>query len=594
MKFEDGLISRLSEKVLEDFSGLSTFRQTRFDMVQECAGHRYGDNGARRPVKLNLMALYQATVARNLISKSPKIHLGTFQKEHRPAVNAMESWCNRQIERQRLAETFQRIVIDAMYGPGIAKISLASPADAAMTAWGQKAGTARIQRIDLDDFVYDLNAKDFSEPEFIGHRLRVPIRVARKMYGRSAKFEQRSDPDYNDDGDERIGRLTRNYSGFKELEDHVELWEIYLPRHRMIVILSADCVYRTGRDGLDKPLWSHRWIGRDSGPYEILSFGIVPGNAMPKAPFMDLFDIHMDCNNAKRKSIESMRDVKELTAVRRNNDGDMRVVMNSKHLDMIPLDDPDGVRPFMTGGKSVQFLEAGANARKEDFSFIGGNLELMAGRSQQAGTAHQEELLQRNSSASIADMQDRVSAWLEKCIASFVWYGWHDPRAVYEVPFDEVPGVELVRKVHPAGHPTMGRNAEFDELDLRIVPFSYQAKTPAETLAFMNAVVDRAMPMMPLLQSQGIIFDANFWMNALAKLGDCPDLAQLFITSEPPEGDEAKSLPHDKIMPSNTTRTVNRVNASQRTQPGTAKQAILNGLDLGGSQNGESKNGWSG
>lgn len=585
IQFDKKFLQRLSEKVMHDRLVLQPFRKNRFEMIQECAGHRYGDNGARRQVKLNLMALYQSTVSRSLIAKSPRCYLSTFDPGSRSTVAAMEKWANREIERQRLADVFQRIVIDAFYGPGIAKISLATPADSATSAWNQRAGTARIQRVDLDDFVFDTNARDMSEVEYVGHRFRVPIRVAKSMYKRMAsRLQEMSQPDFNYEGDERIGMLTNSSLGFKELEDHVELWEIYLPRHRAVVCLSSDAVNQSSFE-TGKSLWTQPWIGRETGPYEILSLGTVPGQSMPKAPMMDLFDIHLDCNNAKRKANESLRDVKELTGYRRANDSDAKAVQNSRHLDMVALEDPLSIKPFVTGGKVAQMLQAAALQYKSDFSFIGANLELLGGRSQQGGTLGQEELLQQNASASIADLQDKVTAFVEQCLKSFLWYGWNDPEAVHRSPASPpgLPEFVEMQKIYPRYYQGSGmkRDIPFEELELKVVPYSMRAQTPTQMMSFLNGVVDKMIPMMPLLMQQGILFDAQFWLQELGKLGDAPDLSQIFTVGQPMEPGASPSMspsaPGEESAP--------RRAVSERTQGGTDSQLIAAGmdLDLGGS-----------
>src|SRR5205085_8976936 len=94
--------------------------------------------------------------------------------------------------------------------------------------------------------------------------------------------------------------------------------EVYLPRHRLVLTLSDDTVTGGAELGAGSDGGSLRiqpWLGRDQGPYHILSFGTVPGNAMPKAPVQDLVDLHEAANSAYRKMIRAVGRLKEIAAV---------------------------------------------------------------------------------------------------------------------------------------------------------------------------------------------------------------------------------------------------------------------------------------
>src|SRR5207253_775171 len=140
----------------------------------------------------------------------------------------------------------------------------------------------------------------------IGHRYRAPLEVIRnsKIYSKGRKdLSPSTDTAYNLEGDERISMIGRTYLGMdsEEFEDFVDLWEVYLPRHRMVLTLIDDQLTGASKTGMTNgspadALRAQHWLGPETGPYHLLSYGMVPGNAMPKAPIMDLIDLHIFAN----------------------------------------------------------------------------------------------------------------------------------------------------------------------------------------------------------------------------------------------------------------------------------------------------------
>src|SRR4051812_22251727 len=131
-------------------------------LVRLVAGPQWSEETSRdKRQPLNLIDLYTTIVGRSLIAKAPRFLLSTFQRNNKPAVATMQSWVNTAVEDMHLAETLRRVVLDALYGPcGILKIALATPADSMSSGWNTPVGRPFADRIDLDDFVFDVHARD--------------------------------------------------------------------------------------------------------------------------------------------------------------------------------------------------------------------------------------------------------------------------------------------------------------------------------------------------------------------------------------------------------------------------------------------------
>lgn len=577
---------------------LRSFRTERREMVRQYVGHHWSEEGTNEKVPVNLISLYVSVVARNLIAKNPRVMLSTFDKGMKPTVSAMQCWANKKIEQIRLQETLQRVVIDGLFSIGICKVALASPAESASLAWNLGAGQPFAERVDLDDFVYDIHARDFSEVAYIGHRYRVPLDVVRDspIYDRGRKdLTASDDPIFNMEGDERIGVLGRGtYSGIEEFEDMVDLWEVYLPRHRVVLTLADDSL--TGPAGspgkAKEALRQQAWVGSDAGPYHILAYGIVPGNAMPKGPIQDLIDLHEAANKAYRKVFRMSERTKEITAVQGGAMEDGSRVLQADDGDMIRLDNPERIKQFVMGGQALQPILAWATTAKDLFTYMGGNLDTMGGLSPQAKTLGQDKLLNENSSRALADMQDRTITFTSDILKALCWYWWHDPfqvqKSKHSLP--GLPNLQIERKVTPQQR----QQGKFEDLEIAIDPYSMQHNSPQTRMVALNQVVQSVViPMMQLLVQQGSAFDIQAYLTKISQYMDMPDLQDIVTIAPPPQTETAGQPTGKPGMPAQTERTYNRTNTPSQTKDSSDRNlvATMLGHNLGGNNGQPQMNG---
>lgn len=569
---------------------LRRYRQERREAVRQYVGLHWSEEGTREQVPVNLISLYISIVSRSLIAKSPRVMLSTFQRQHKPTVSAMQSWCDKEIEDMRLATTLKRVVLDALFSIGICKVALASPAETARMAFDVEAGSAFAERVDLDDFVYDIHARDFSEVGFIGHRYRVPLEVVKQsggIYGKARKdLAPSTDPLFNQEGDERISVLGRGTyaSDVEEYEDFVDLWEIYLPRQKVVLTLADEQIAGPGEGKIKDALAAQKWLGSDQGPYHILSYGTVPGNSMPKGPIMDLIDLHEAVNRQYRKLIRQADRFKEVMGVSSGATEDGRRIQEANDGDLVRIDNPGKVGPMKMGGPD-QMLSGLALHLKDLFGYMAGNLDMMGGLSPQSKTLGQDKLLAENASRAVSDMQDQTVNFTSDVLTSLCWYWWHDPfkvmRTTHSLP--GLPDMSITRQVGPEQR----QSGSWDDLVLEVDPYSMQHSSPqARVQALQQIVMQVIMPMMPILQQQGIAFDVNVFLQKLAEYLDMPDLGEMVTMQEPP--DQSTTSGADKPgMPQSTNRNYTRTSMPGRTQQGN-DQNLMTTL-MGGNPGGASQ-----
>lgn len=561
-------------------------RENTLAIVREAAGSRYANASAERVTKLNLLGIYQSIVAPLLVSNEPRYYLSTPDHPNRASVRIEQDWLNEQCVHIGLADVGRSLVTNALYSTGILKIALATPCDAAMEAWGITAGEPIASSIDLDDWVYDVSAKDFQYAAFAGHRYRCPIEVAKKMYRKKAEdLSPAADEQYNREGDERLQRILKGTYTADEFEPHVELWEIYLPRHGLVCTLADQDVLNADQKGNAQPLWVQKWVGAPTGPYLFLKFATVPGQALARSPMSDLYELHVDANNVSRKVNNTLRRLKEITIYARNQSHDATAIRDSVDGDMVPVDNPDKIQQVVTAGAAVQGLFVALATYKDLFSFSGGNLELLGGRAAQSKTATQDKILAANAGGGISSMHDQVSKILSAAGENLLWYAHHHPQLVMESEYKPAGSRGVLRRLHPAGGPHPNRDFPFKRSKLRIDPYSVRYRDPQERLAFVQGVVTMFTPLLPMLAQQGVALDANGLVQLFAELGDCPELVDAFTIAQQQAGQGA-GVSHERTLAPQTDRSYTRTNNPQ-PQGAQQQMAEMSPSDFGQQQPGQ-------
>lgn len=569
-KLPDGVsLSRLCDAVVRDRRELQPFRENRKEAVRQYCGALYGENAAGAEVPVNLLGLYVETVVNAVIDAAPRVMLSTFDEAMRATVSAMQAWVNDQFVVMRVAETYQRILTDALFWVGIGKVAIATPADAEAEAWDVEAGQPFLEAIDPDDAVWDTTGRRYSRCKYQGCRYTVPTDLANELYrkGRQAKFEAADPTDVNDGGDDRIYTVGTAGGRHERVEDETVFWELFLPRHKVVVTLLD----RDGQPDGDEPVRVQPWVGPSCGPYHFLSLGTVPGNLEPKAPIMDLVSPHRHFNRNYRKLLNRAANSKRLTIFTGRSTELAERVRKASDLDMVQGDDVSGLHEWESGGPTNDLVVM-CDHIKSMFSFRGGNLEILRGLSPEARTAAQSKMMNDNAGAGIGAIANASHAFIERTCTSLIWYYHYHPTKVMESHYNApmLPEYQIVRRVTPqmrGGTPPR----------VKIDPYSLGRQTPQSRLAFITQTLTTLAPLMALAAQQGKIPNMDEVLGLMAKYGNEPDLTRIFNLTVPPQADNAGTTgPGDGAgKPAQTERTYNRISSG-----GQGPQADQQRLDV--------------
>jgi len=515
------------------------------EIERRIAGPRYSENSTHKTRYINLAGMYRNIVGRNLFSKDPRVLLTTFDRNQEEAVKTMQEWLNQELPRTEFGPTFRRIVHDALTSIGIAKVGIATPADAAMYSWRLEAGDPYFCRVDLDDFVFDTTARDFAEVGYIGYRFRAVKEAVEssKMFDKKGRQELMATKDrpYNEDGDERIRNIGRNsYEIPGEFEEMVDLWYMYCPRMKREMILSDNQI--AGPSGTKHgvrtvPLFEREYIGHEKGPIRVLAYDWIPGNPFPKGPIQDIMDLDDAFNQSYRKLTRQAARLKEITVVRKGNQSDMAAIKESSDGDIVPVDNPEATKVIVQGGPN-QALFLFMQKLMKDFSWAAGNLDVLGGLASQAETFGQEQLLANQSSGQVASMQDTTGNFAADIVESLGWLYWHHPQKVMQTKkaLDTLPGIWVNQELHPWTNEdpnAMKRDGEMPQIKIDL--YSLKHTTPERKASQITQVVTQVLaPMMTAAQQQGKAFNFSEFLETISTYWDLPELKKIMMTAEPP------------------------------------------------------------
>jgi len=470
-------------------------------------------------------------------------------------------------------EHLKRWVIDSIYGMAVMKVGITTPSESEKSGWKFTVGQPYAIAVDLDDWVMDPNARSLDQLAWCGHRSRLPIAALRnsKLYEavKRKKIQPNLDRQYNQPGDERISMLGRQFiSGeLEEAYEYVDVWEIYLPMEKAILTMVSNDGDTPDVSEKSDLLEIKNYVGPANGPYHFLSLmPPVSGNAMPKGPIQDLIDMDEALNGMLQKLINQAKRQKSLLGAKGDADGDVSRITEARDGEAIRLDQPDKLTPIEFGGPN-QNNQQFTSYLWEFLNKLGGNVEMLGGLGAQSRTATQDKMLNANSSASIQAMQQAVVSGTSKVIESLCWYWHHHPQYTM-TGYQPITG--LPNPIQRTVTPQMRQTVKFEDLKLKVDPYSLQFQTPEQKLAFLNQTVAQVIvPMMGMLQQQGIAFDMNKYLEIIATHANSPELMDIVQSIQAPDPTGEQGPPDQGPTKAPTSsRTYNRINASEKTDQG--------------------------
>jgi len=558
-------VSRLREALHASRKKLEPFRTRHRQALEQYVGSYYSDDGSTKPVHVNLMELASNIYERQLVARPPQVLVLTRNEQLKPYGLEFERVMNDSLKDYNVHRILQRCVKSGLFSMGICKVGIEDKGTVQKSGYDFSVTKPYCTDILVDDWVHDMTARSQEEITYCGHRYRMSLEEARKFPGFKKSVREKLQPaedlNHNESGDQRVHTLASGFGGFDtEYDEKVELWEIWLPREKLLVTLGPN-------EG-ELPLRVVEWNGPDRhlGPFHMLWFSEVPGNSMPLAPAMLWSGLHNIVNGLYRKLERQSQRAKVVGLTRGMDTGDADRIRKASDGEVVAVDNPDSVVEKQFGGidqRNFAFMLQS----KQLFSWLAGNLESLGGLGASSETVGQDRMMQASANQRIAGMQDQVMRFTREIISDYGYWLWSDPMQTYdlELDFPDVPTVQS--QLTPAERQTHS----FYEHELEIEPYSMQYLSPGQRLQSINQIVQSViLPSLPLMQQQGMGIDMEALLNIYAKYSNLPELNDIVVTAA-----EQAPPPDDPRQSPVTSRQSERISRAGEATPGRNEQEMI-------------------
>lgn len=529
---------KVQECVQRGVKRLRNFKAARVHFLREYCGQYYdkssGEIGAH---PLNLIFNAIRVLVPTLVMSFPKHSIETPYLAIRQYANLLGLALDQHDLKIDIRSTYRRAIVDAIFTLGILKTGLAQSNSIYAIDNEMKidAGTVYTEAVDFDNFVVDPASQEymFRDARFMGDRMTVP---------RSALLQSGL---YNNDLVERLPRAGETNADRKasslsmrgiqidenyDLEDEVEVIEIYVPSANTIVTVPGDDSVQ-----FDDFLRIDDYYGVDEGPYTLLSLTPpVPGNPLPIPMVGIWYDLHVKANEMAKKIIEQASRQKSIVAYRRAGSDDAEELKNAGDGEAIAVDDPDNIATLNFGGQQNS-NETHLQSLTGWFNMMAANPDQVGGQSVNAKSATAANILQSNASIGLEDMKDMVYIMAAGEARKRAWFFHTDP--MMRIPLVQRQQVQQpVQVPTPLGPqwlsmPTMqetqvvltpeARGGDFMDFVFTIQPESLgrqDSKTRlAQAMSFCQQVAPAIAAAAQIFGSMGIPFSATAMMLRMAK-----------------------------------------------------------------------------
>lgn len=562
-------IGRLRKAIERGFRNLKIARDKRVEIIKQYTGKHYGGGGSTEKVPVNLIDMCITVYLQWIVATAPAVSVTSPHEELKAFANSLELGLNHLYKEINFGNTLRLVALDALFGIGIIKSGLSDEGMQAVNGENYAVQQPFADRVDLDDFVYDPEARSLNNCDFLGNVWRCPYDVFMETKEFENKENIRPDEEtFSGEKGKRARDVSKNQEGATDepFKSYINLIDVYLPFDGLIVTMP----YKSEKN---KALRVREYEGADnpSGPYHILGFGDVPDNIMPLAPVSVLRDLHDLANRLYRKASRQAERQKEITAYTPAAAADMERVKNASDGESVQVSHTDQIKTLNYGAANpmtqAMFLQS-----KDIFAWLSGNLDALGGLGPMSETARQDQLMSDVASMRMKALQARMYDYVEHITNALAWNLMTLP--MLHIPIaKQVPGLTEPMYI-PTELSAVDMRGDYLSYNFKIEPHSMQPQTPEKKLQALMQILPMYQPFLPIMQAQGVMFDMEKLTRRIAKLGNLPELAEVIVFQNPQEQLSPMSENHGATgKPTNTTRRYERINRPGGTRQG--KEAAM-------------------
>jgi len=510
------------------------------------------DTGYKRTHTLNLIDRGVSTIVPFLVEGNPKVMVETKVASLRPWAYTTELALNFYIDKLKFAENILvPCAVNSMFGAGITKTTLIHDKSLTYGEDTYQLGVPSVQVIDNTNYIGDASAK--SRQDFIieGDIYRLPTEYAKEFFGK--KFADLIVADqtlFEDYSPEEISKpdFDRN---LLSIRDYSTFIDIYLADENIIITIMPD-----GKT--TKILKTVEWDGPPGGPYDYLCYNHFPETPIPIPPAWAWYDKDVTVNILIEKMRQQAEAQKDFLAYEDGAEDDVARITKTPTNGTVRVNNLALIKDMHTGGVNPLNYEW-VNFILNEFTKEGGNADVVGGRSAQAPTLGQEQMLMANATRIIYNMLTRFDAFDSSIVNKLAWNYWVNPTT-YERVEKMIPGLG---ETLPSIFSDSGKVGDFYDYIFKVIPYSTQRTNPETKFrGMMELLTQWILPTLQLRAQQGISLDFATIDETLARYKDIDTFNQWYKGVLP---QQLESIDY-KMMPQGQQGGITELSSAAKTQ----------------------------
>jgi hypothetical protein len=329
-------------------------RECRKRMLAHYANGWFDGGGRNRTAQpVNLIDRGVQIIAPFLVSRNPKAMIfprgGINNANVKPFAKTLELASSHLFDEIKLAEnTLRPIAIDSLFSAGITKTGVAHSHQVEIGGYLHDVGQPYCDRVDFDDYIGDVAARNRQEMKLEGNRYRLPLSYIREsgLYKNHDKLT--SDVKlYGDTSPETIGKPAAPLGEFYELHRTVELHDVWLPKDGVVITLAP-----AGQG--NKILRTVEWDGPEGGPYDIVAYRYFPNSVIPIPPVYVWMDLNKTINQLVVKMKKQSLREKNIGVYQTASSDDAEKLKHAGDGELVGVVDPNAINELHFGGFNEQ------------------------------------------------------------------------------------------------------------------------------------------------------------------------------------------------------------------------------------------------
>ena len=484
----------LARAIADGYEAWAWARAQRDEAIAQLCGERYEKDQVPSNIQraaINLIAQTFVTLLPSLFPHEIKHVCRVTDPRLEFDAMVVAADLDHRAEEEALAETVMLAGCDALFAPCGVLVTRMKAGNDLYKINGNlyDNGAFYTTHVDLDDYACDPTARRRGEFRWEAIRWRASRRslLASGIYP-AEKINAL--PGYSTQGDNK-----------DELVETVQCWDVYVYQGDRILCVTLGGNFCNSGDPTHgaEVLAKYEFQGPASGPIRWISFYEIPGKPAPLPPVLLWRELHDAIAKVGDKLVRSILESKVIGAYRPTAIDDAKAAKDAAHLELVKMQDPDGLKFHTIEGLSDTFW-SGFGWLSEQGSQAAGNIKLKAGTASGADTATEASILSANSDDRTRWMRDRINKTLKQLANDRAWYILTDP-IINKLTGVRQPGGEFMSVEYTA------EAKEGDPIDFQfdVQPFQPESGDPNVRLRRITELLSTVLPaVFPLIQA-GVI-----------------------------------------------------------------------------------------